>query len=108
MPRLVERRADQVVHRRIDDDKVPGRPVLDVEHARNEHAGIADDPTSRLERQLEVEAVGQALDHGAESSIARGAPGRKPTASPPPETEPLKAKPPARKPAAHSADPGDG
>ena len=41
--RLVERRADQVVHRGVDDDEVLGVAVLHIDHARDEDAGIADD-----------------------------------------------------------------
>ena len=39
---FVKRRADQIVHRRIDDNEGLGLAPLRVEHARDQNAGIAD------------------------------------------------------------------
>ncbi len=64
VPSIVEGRPDQIVHRRIQHEEAPGQTVLDVEHARNQRAGVADDPAPRLEGQLDIEAVGHPLDHG--------------------------------------------
>ena len=55
--RLVERRADQIVHAGIDDDEGLGFAALHVEHARHQDAGIADDQPARLEDQLAAEVV---------------------------------------------------
>ncbi len=52
--RLVERRADQIVHRRIDDDEalVAFLHILD---RGDEDAGIAHDQPARLEHQFDTE-----------------------------------------------------
>ena len=60
---LVERRPDEVVHRRIDDDEGLGLAVLHVEHARHQDAGIADDQPAGLEDQRAAELARGALDH---------------------------------------------
>lgn len=61
-PRLIQRRADQVVHRRVDDGEVFMFGVLEVLDLRQQHAGIGDDETARLEHQRQVTSV-QALAH---------------------------------------------
>ena len=61
--RLVQRRADQVVHAGVDDDEVLGLAALEVEHARDQDAGIADEQPAGLEDQRAAEIAGRALDH---------------------------------------------
>ena len=61
--RLVQRRADQVVHRRVDDDEVLGVARLHIDHAGDQDAGIADDHPARLEHQRAAEIMRDALDH---------------------------------------------
>ena len=61
--RLVQRRADQIVHRSIDDDEILGVAVLHIDHARHQDAGIADDHPARLEHQRAAEIVRHPLDH---------------------------------------------
>ena len=60
---LVQGRADQIVHRGIDDDEVLAVAVLHMDHARHQDAGIADDQPARLEHQRAAEIVRDALDH---------------------------------------------
>ena len=62
--RVVERRADEIVHPGIDDDEGLGLAALHVEHARDQDAGIADDEAARLEDQPAAEPARRALDHG--------------------------------------------
>jgi hypothetical protein len=63
--RSVERRAHQLRHAGIEDGELPpvGEP-LDVNHARDEAASMADDSASRFEydRQANAAQLGQ---HGA-------------------------------------------
>src|SRR6185295_13250445 len=40
---VVQAGPDQVVHGRVDDHKFATDPLLDVDHARDQQAGIADD-----------------------------------------------------------------
>ncbi len=61
--RLVQCGADQVVHRRVDNDEIPGVAVLHIDHAGDEDAGIADDHPSRLEHQRATEIMRHPLDH---------------------------------------------
>ena len=63
--RLVERRADKIVHAGIDDDEGLGLAVLHIEHARHQDAGIADDEPARLEDQLAAETARRAFDDPA-------------------------------------------
>ena len=49
---LVEGRPDQIVHRRIDDDETPGRALLHIDHAGQQHAGIADQQSAGLADHL--------------------------------------------------------
>ena len=60
--RLIERRPDQIVHRGVDDDEILGLAALQIEHARDEDAGIADDQPARLEDQRAAEPARRALD----------------------------------------------
>ena len=50
---VVERRADEIVHRRIDDDEGLGLAALHIEDAGNQDAGVADDEAAGLEDQLQ-------------------------------------------------------
>ena len=59
---LVKRWADQVVHRRVDDDKGLAVALLDVNHLRHQHPGVAHDQTPRLENRLALQAFEVALD----------------------------------------------
>ena len=61
--RLVQRRADQIVHRGVDDDEILGIAALHIDHACDQDAGIADDHPARLEHQRAAEIVRHALDH---------------------------------------------
>ena len=54
MKGVIERRANQVVHRRVDDDKIPGVALLHIDHLGDQDAGIADDQAARLEDDLET------------------------------------------------------
>src|SRR4029078_2431686 len=60
---LIKRWADQVVHAGIDDDERLGLSVLEIEDARHQNSGIADDQPAGLEDQLTIEAARRALDH---------------------------------------------
>ena len=55
--RLVQRRADQVVHRGVDDDEILAVAVLHIDHPGDQDAGIADDHPARLEHQRAAEIV---------------------------------------------------
>ncbi len=48
---VIERRTDEIVHRRVDDDEGFGLAALDVEHPRHQNAGVADDQPARLENE---------------------------------------------------------
>ena len=61
--RLVQRRTDEVVHAGVDDDEVLGLAALQVEHARHQDAGIADQEPPRLEDQRAAEIAGRVLHH---------------------------------------------
>ena len=62
MVRVVKRRADKIVHRRIDNDEGFGLAPLHVEDACDENAGVARDQPSRLEDQAAVERPKPCLD----------------------------------------------
>ena len=53
---LVEHRPNQIVHRAVDHDEALHVGFLDVEHARHQHAGVADHHAARLGDYLEPEA----------------------------------------------------
>ena len=61
--RLVQRRPDQVVHAGVDDDEILGLAALEIEHARDQDAGIADQQPPGLEDQRAAEIAGRVLDH---------------------------------------------
>ena len=54
---FVQRRADQIVHRGVDDDEVLGLALLHIDDAGNQDAGIADDHPARLEHQRAAEIM---------------------------------------------------
>ena len=60
---FIERGADQVVHRGVDDDEILGFAVLHVDHAGDEDAGIADDHPPRFEHQRAAKIMRHPLDH---------------------------------------------
>ena len=55
--RLVKRRPDQIVHGRIHHHEFLGRRLLPVEHAREQHAGRADDGAARLDHHRQAVAL---------------------------------------------------
>ena len=63
MPRVVQRRPHQVVHRRVDDGEVARRAGLQHTHARQKHAGVPDQAPSRLEQQPLAPPAEQREDH---------------------------------------------
>ena len=60
---FVQRGADQIVHRGVDDDEVLGLAGLHIDDAGNENAGIADDHPPGLEHQRAAEIMRHPLDH---------------------------------------------
>ena len=71
MEGVVERRPDQVVHRRVDDQEVLRVAFLHEDHFRDEDAGIADDQPARLEHHLQAE-LGDVLAHDFGIGIGQG------------------------------------
>ena len=63
MVRFIQSRADQIVHRGIDDDELLGLALLHIDHACDEDSGVADDHPAGLEQQRAAEIVRHALDH---------------------------------------------
>ncbi len=63
MPGVVERRTQQIVHRRVDDREIARRAGLQVRDARQQHARIADEAAARLEQQPLAPAVEQRAHH---------------------------------------------
>src|ERR1700682_3049637 len=62
MPRVVKRWPKQVVHGRIDDGEVSQPTRLEVAHARQQHACVADQEAPGLEKQLEWPTAEEAAD----------------------------------------------
>src|SRR5581483_5945814 len=62
MMRTVERGTDEVVHRRVRDDKALGAVLLGVEHPRNNSAGLRDEEAAGLEQQVHTKAVKRRTD----------------------------------------------
>ena len=60
---FVQRGADQIVHRGVDDDEVLGLARLHIDDAGNQNAGIADDHPPGLEHQRAAEIMRHPLDH---------------------------------------------
>lgn len=54
---VVERGAEEIVHARVDDDEGLGLAMLQIDHARDQHAGVADDEAARLQHQLAVQGA---------------------------------------------------
>ena len=61
---FIQRRADQIVHRGVDDDEILALAMLHIDDLGDEDAGIADDHPPRLEHQRAAEIMRDALDHG--------------------------------------------
>ena len=61
--RLIKRRTNQIVHRRVDDDKILGVAMLHIDYACDENACVADDHATRLEQQRTAEIMRHPLDH---------------------------------------------
>ena len=59
---LVEGRPDEIVHRGIDDHECLVGASLDVQHRRQEQAGIRDDQPAVLEDELEAQRFRMAQD----------------------------------------------
>ena len=62
---VIQGRADQVVHAGVDDQECLGVAMLDIDHARHQHAGIGGDQAARLEDQAAAQVPGQPRDHRA-------------------------------------------
>ncbi len=60
---LVERGPNEIVHPGIDDDERLGLTALEIEDARHQNSGIADDQPAGLEDQLAIETARRPLDH---------------------------------------------
>ena len=56
MVRLIERRANEIVHGRIDDDKRLLTIVLGEKNATQQKAGLGNDGTSGLEHDGETQS----------------------------------------------------
>ncbi|MNW01123.1 hypothetical protein D3C71_1967150 [compost metagenome] len=54
MERVVQRRAQQVVHRRVDDGEVACVGMLEVLNRGQQHAGVADQRTAGFQHQMQV------------------------------------------------------
>src|SRR6185369_16171794 len=54
VPGAIERGADQLAHRRVDDREALGLDELQVFDAREEESGVAGDRPPRLEQQLQA------------------------------------------------------
>ncbi len=61
--RLVKRRSHEIVHAGIDDEECLARPWIEVQHARDEHAGIAHDQSPRLVTELDPEVSKGSAHH---------------------------------------------
>ncbi len=61
VPGVVEGRPDQVVHRGVDDREVSSASRLEVENAREQHAGVADEIAAWLEQQALAAIAARAL-----------------------------------------------
>ena len=59
MVRIVESGPDEVIHRRIHNDEVFRAGSFHIFDAGDEDAGVADDETSRLDQDFQVERVEQ-------------------------------------------------
>ncbi len=59
---LVEGRANQVVHARVDDDELLLTAGLAVQHAREQHARVPDEEAPGLHDQREARARGRRHD----------------------------------------------
>ncbi len=61
---LVHRRPDQVVHRRVQHQEPPPlRPLVHVDHPRQQHAGVGGDHPAGLEGQLHAQPAHRLGDH---------------------------------------------
>ena len=63
VPRVVQRRADQIVHRRIDDDEPLARRIFDIKHTGDEHPGRTRQHPPRLKGEGEIEGREDLADH---------------------------------------------
>jgi hypothetical protein len=59
---IVEGRADEIIHARVDHHKGLALAALHINYLRDENAGVADDEPARLEDQLAAERVHVAPD----------------------------------------------
>ena len=74
---VIHRRTNQIVHRRIDDQKILAGTPLEMFDARKEHAGIADHKTPVFEENLEAQRLQQrherrAIALGSERALLGG------------------------------------
>ena len=55
MVRVVKRRPDQIVHRRIDDHEMLVLALLEIDDRSDQRSGIANDRSARLQNHLAAE-----------------------------------------------------
>ena len=67
MPRVVERGTQQIVHRGVDDREALRGARLQELDAREQHAGVADQPPARLEQQPLAAPAEELAHHRARS-----------------------------------------
>src|ERR1700733_14556051 len=60
--RVVKRRPDQIVHRRIDDHETLVLALLEIDDRSDQRAGIANDRSARLQNYLAAEGRGALRD----------------------------------------------
>ena len=63
MVRLIHRRADQVVHRRIQDQEIAPLARFHIDHLGHQLARVARDQAARLDLKLTAEVAKGLLDH---------------------------------------------
>ena len=63
MPGIVERGTDQIVHRRVDDGEALRLTGLQIEDARQQNTGVADQSAPGLQQQHFAATAEQANEH---------------------------------------------
>ena len=59
---VIKRRADQIIHRGVHDDKILPARAFHIFDARDENARVADDKPARLDEQTALKAAEGALN----------------------------------------------
>jgi hypothetical protein len=62
---VVKRRADQIVHRRVHDDKILPARAFHIFDARDQDAGVAGNEPARLDQDFQAERLSAAAANGA-------------------------------------------